>query len=594
MIPVLSPDPVDHPLHSIRKKLPLIRLTFLVVLLCVITLSTTPIPARSQDNSTPPVAVYVEAINQANLRSGPGIDYDIIGEITAGQKYPMVARSAQFPWYLIQLPNGIAWVYVDLVKVTGPFNTIPFSEIIITPGVPVLPPTETPDMIIDASGTPVVLPSETPIITSGVTVEAMSVANVRYGPGTDFRRIGQIQAGTRYEVLRRHTQFEWVEIAFKDSPSGRGWVSLQTVTLTGNLYDLPAISDSDFGYPTLTPTAIMVVTAAPPNSATPPVSNDPKLVFLGNTVYDMLLQSRFDPGTERQASVFIQDLTTKQTVSLNPGVAYSGVSMMKIPVMLAYYRKYTTPVPADRAPFVSNMMVCSINNASNHVLRYIGDGDIMRGAQYVTETMQMMGLKDTFITRPFSEGKAVGTPTPTPRAEEALQTTIDQNSAVPDKYNQTTPADLGWLLSDIYQCAIDSSGPIVETFKGDVTMTECRQIINTMRYNKIGSLIEAGLPDIAGVTIAHKHGWGDDTHGDAAIVTSPGGDFILVAILHNKDWLKSEESFPLVAEISRLTFNTLNPSTPLDKINLQPVPAECSYPQELINILALPDLPAIR
>ena len=69
---------------------------------------------------------------------------------------------------------------------------------------------------------------------------------------------------------------------------------------------------------------------------------------------------------------------------------------------------------------------------------------------------------------------------------------------------------------------------------------------------------------------------------------------MLVAILHNRKWLSSDESFPLVAEISRNTYNIFNPGAPMDKINLQPVPADCTFPDELVADLQLPEVPWTR
>ena len=71
----------------------------------------------------------------------------------------------------------------------------------------------------------------------------------------------------------------------------------------------------------------------------------------------------------------------------------------------------------------------------------------------------------------------------------------------------------------------------------------------------------------AGVTaqtrVAHKHGWTPDTHGNAGIVFTPGGDFALVVALHNPTWLDFSESFPLITEISRTIYNYYNPATPV-------------------------------
>jgi len=566
-----------------------------LLLSIVVTLSIQPSSVYSQEQPTASSAV-VEAIQLAKVRSGPGIDYAELGQIVKGTTYPLIGRNSHFPWYLIALPTTQGWVYADLVKVTGNVNSVPFSDAIIPVATASAPTASLDSSTANPAGGTAPPAASQPTATvqafSGVTVEAISQTRVRYGPGTDFARVGTISKGQKYQVLRRHALYPWLEIEFDDIPSKRAWVSKQTVTVVGDLNLVPSTSDHEFGYPSLTPTPLMVVTSAPPWTAPPPSSNPAGMTQLGIAIYNLLLKGSFEPGTERQGSVFITDLNAHQTISLNPGVAYSGVSMMKIPVLLAYYRKAIEPPDKTMATVISDMMVCSQNDKSNIVLKYLGGGDQMAGAKFVTETVQTLGLKETFLTRPFFIGKLEGSPTPTPIAENVLKTDADQVSAEPDLYNQTSPADLGWLLAGIYQCAVDGSGPIAATYGGDVTMMECRHIINAMRADKIGTLIEAGVP--SGLAVAHKHGWSDDTHGDAGLLVTPGGDYVLVAMLHNKGWLSSDDSFPLVAEMSRLSYNLFNPGAPLDKIHLELVPADCTFGNQLLTDLESPDLPPIR
>src|SRR5689334_8285804 len=154
-------------------------------------------------------------------------------------------------------------------------------------------------------------------------------------------------------------------------------------------------------------------------------TGDSPLTQLGTTVYGLLVQGGFEPYTERQGAVFVLDLNTQQAVSLNPGVAYSGASMMKIAVLLSYYRKAVAPPDKGAAKVISNMMVCSENNASNAVLNYLGNNDEIAGAKFVTDTVQKLGLKDTFLTRPFYVGAAAGAPTPTPLPDSAYKTDAD-------------------------------------------------------------------------------------------------------------------------------------------------------------------------
>ena len=539
--------------------------------------------------------VMAEAMNQANLRAGPGTDFDLVGEITRGTQYPVIGRHPRFPWLLLQLPDRQGWVFQQLVVVSGDLSTVPFTDVIVgqppTPALPVTtdPPTDsdaTPTpMILAATGTPTEVPTITPTPTPtrplAVYAEAIDVTNVRFGPGIDYPRIGEIRRGALYAVVRRHAVFPWLEISFAEVASGRGWVFRDTVTVTGDLNAIETTSMTDFGYPTLTPTAAMVVTAAPPW----PVSIDlasapPGLEALGNTIYDYMLSEGFVPRTPRQGSVFLMDLRSGQSFTLNPDVAYSGVSLIKVPLMVAFFRKVAAAPTAEQARLISEMIICSENLSSNALLRLIGDGDEYRGALYVTDTMRELGLENTFLVRSFFTGARVIGPTPTEQPFFPVTIPADQTQTNPDPSNQITPADMGWLLAAIYQCAEDGGGPLTATFPDEITEGECRRMMRVLRANRILALLEAGVPP--DITVAHKHGWGNDTHGDGGIIMTPGGDYILVAVLFNRTWLLYEESFPAIAEISRLVYNAYNPARPLAATNTQPVPL-CSM--EAINAM---------
>ena len=95
-------------------------------------------------------------------------------------------------------------------------------------------------------------------------------------------------------------------------------------------------------------------------------------------------------------------------------------------------------------------------------------------------------------------------------------------------------------------------------YPGDLTVDECSQMIEWMSANRTDSLTETGVP--AGTRVAHKQGFTGDTHADAALVFSPGGDFVLVAFLHRPQWLAWEESAPLITEITTATYNYFNPA----------------------------------
>ncbi len=78
----------------------------------------TPTPSRTptQDFSL----IRVEAPVQGNVRSSPSLDAQILGVIKPGQFFAVTGRYAK--WLRIQFPqspNGIGWVYEDVVRMTG-------------------------------------------------------------------------------------------------------------------------------------------------------------------------------------------------------------------------------------------------------------------------------------------------------------------------------------------------------------------------------------------------------------------------------------------------------------------------------------------
>jgi beta-lactamase class A len=132
----------------------------------------------------------------------------------------------------------------------------------------------------------------------------------------------------------------------------------------------------------------------------------------------------------------------------------------------------------------------------------------------------------------------------------------------PDIYSQTVSSEIGQLLTGIYHCAQDGSGLLTETFPGEITQSKCQVMIDILSANKIGLLIEAGLPPDA--IAAHKHGWVQELDGllhsmsDAAIVFTPGGDYILNIFIYDADRLDFDQGNRLIARLSQTVYNFFN------------------------------------
>jgi hypothetical protein len=109
----------------------------------------------------------------------------------------------------------------------------------------------------------------------------------------------------------------------------------------------------------------------------------------------------------------------------------------------------------------------------------------------------------------------------------------------------------------IYHCA-NGGGALLAVYPGEITSQECQAIIDLMILNEEGNLIRFGVPEE--VSVSHKHGWDEVTHGDAGIVFSPNRDFVLVEYLHfpQGDFLLHDYSFPILRQFAQLTYNYFN------------------------------------
>ncbi len=530
--------------------------------------------------------VTAEAIGQANLRAEPSIEAEVVGEIIRGTRYPVVGRSDVFPWVLLgdsTTFQPIGWVFQDLVSIIGNMSNVPVTDIVVNPSASAVPPTPTAGLATGAPFTATATVSTAPIATATSVFRVSGLVNgeinIRYGPGIEFDRLGVAQAGDRFEVTRWHTQLPWVEIVYENSPNGHGWVAIDLLDIDGDIFSLPSLSVIPI-LPTLTPTQPVIESGGFLGHSPVPLSAGFRA--LGNQIWEMMLAAGFDPQTSRFGAIYVLDLQTGEAFTFGNNIAFSGMSINKIPVLTHLYSVLQAPPDSTEALTIANMMICSENTSTNAVLSWVGGGDEYVGAANVSAYMNAIGLERTFIVAPYTIPNVS-----TPRPVILPETSADQISANPDPSNQFTVDEMGWLLGSVYQCAMTGSGPLMEgDLAGSFTQRECQSMMRVMSENRIGALIEAGVP--AGTFVAHKHGWVDEMHGDAGIVMSPGGDYVIVMVFRNPVWLEFTDSFPLMAEISRTVYNYFNPDAPMTEIRDEVVSETCEIPGDLLIDLTAP------
>ncbi len=269
-------------------------------------------------------------------------------------------------------------------------------------------------------------------------------------------------------------------------------------------------------------------------------------------------ESEFDGLSE----IYILDLTTGKEIDFayengidyDPGIAFTAASTIKIPIMVTTFEYLSEPTNQTAAELMQLMIEQSKNDPADQLMEdYLSP---TLGPLIVTDTMDQLGLENTFLAGHFYIGAPLLQRFTTP-ANSRTDYTTD-----PDAYNQTTPSDMGMLLEDIYQCAKNDGGTLKAVFPDTISQNECQTMVTYLTSNKIAVLLQAGLPD--GTRIAHKHGWITESDGlmhsifDVGIVYSSGGDYVICVAMYHPVQLIFDTANLLTANISTTVYNYFN------------------------------------
>jgi beta-lactamase class A len=266
-----------------------------------------------------------------------------------------------------------------------------------------------------------------------------------------------------------------------------------------------------------------------------------------------LMQARL-ATFEGTASIFVKDLQTGEELHLNPDVPFSGGGVMKLPIVAELYRKYDLPLDITTTQRLTAALTTELSNLpANQLLNQIGAGNTFAGADATTASLAQLGLHDSYLAQPFDQPITATAGISTP-ANSAATINTNASPAI-----QTTASDMGLLWEMIDQCS-RGGGTLLVVYPNEYSPLECREMIDRLQTNvpaDIPALLASGLP--APAQIAHRPGGNFDTRGDAALVRSPGGDYILVVFLNtanqNIDWNTANA---IMADLSKATYNYFN------------------------------------
>ena len=260
-------------------------------------------------------------------------------------------------------------------------------------------------------------------------------------------------------------------------------------------------------------------------------------------------------------SVFIADLDngtvlnkawlSNNELSTNPDIAFSGMSIIKITLMIEFYRQITNGALPYELDLVEKAITESSNWTSNKVIEWIGDLDPYIGLQRLNSSYKTMNLNNTFMGGLYDSDELPGYL----KTPSNSRTDINTN---PDIYMQTTPTDIGNVLTGIYSCSKNNTGLLIDAFGSLITQEECTSMIKILQKNQIGVLLESGVPE--GTPIAHKHGWADgEPIADAGIVFTPSTDYVIVIYIWTPEYTYWEENARILSDINKTTYYHFNP-----------------------------------
>jgi branched-chain amino acid transport system substrate-binding protein len=126
------------------------------------------------------VATVTRAIQ--NVRTGPGLAYDVIGQLNQGEQVQVIGANTDFSWLVIQFRGQQGWISRAILEVFGNLNTLPIIQPPPTPTAlpsPTAPPQ--PDIVIDSA-----VASPSPIVPGVPFMVNVSVRNAGGGNAGQF------------------------------------------------------------------------------------------------------------------------------------------------------------------------------------------------------------------------------------------------------------------------------------------------------------------------------------------------------------------------------------------------------------------------
>ncbi len=158
-----------------------------------------------------------------NVRSGPGVNYNVVTVVYQGQAVTLLGRNSNNSWVKVQTAGGQqGWVNAAYIQANVAVNTLP---------------------VLDVGAAPITV---TGLVNTGAL-------NVRTGPDVTYPSIAVVNGGVQLNLIGRTANGIWVKVSLADGQ--QGWVNTSLLILSADVNYLPEIAAPTPTPPTVTPQA---------------------------------------------------------------------------------------------------------------------------------------------------------------------------------------------------------------------------------------------------------------------------------------------------------------------------------------------------
>lgn len=165
--------------------------------------------------------VTATAYQTVNVRSGPGTQFEVVGRLSEGDTVPVLGRESDATrWLYVPVPETdlTGWVAVFTVTTNGGLEAL---------------------TIVDAAEPDAEVEGEPDAGADTPQVIAFGRVNVRNGPSITFEVVGQLEIEDEaVATARSNYNNDWLYI---ENDTIAGWVAYFTVTVRGDVSDLPVL-----------------------------------------------------------------------------------------------------------------------------------------------------------------------------------------------------------------------------------------------------------------------------------------------------------------------------------------------------------------